>query len=185
MVATDPALYAYLYDGDVALAEALYAHHWATEDSLQSHIYGYVAELEGTPVGFALGWPMTTYHQRFGPMRRISLDFLPADVAAIMAQRYTDFVTYLLPDAPDDWWCVDYLSVLPACQGKGIGSALLQHQLQQAPKANCPAAFLDVYDGNPAKQLYEKFGFETRVHSRVPHLEKHGIAGSFRMVKVL
>lgn len=48
------------------------------------------------------------------------------------------------------------LSVLPACQGQGIGSALVWHTLDIAQKAGHPAVIIF---GNP--DFYHRFGFKS------------------------
>ena len=50
------------------------------------------------------------------------------------------------------------IAVVPACTGKGVGARLLT-QLFEAASASFPAVYLSVRATNPAKRLYERFGF--------------------------
>lgn len=51
------------------------------------------------------------------------------------------------------------IALLPAYRGRGIGSQLLARLLEQA-QGCCPGVSLSVSAGNPARRLYERFGFE-------------------------
>lgn len=50
------------------------------------------------------------------------------------------------------------IAVLPGHQGRGIGSRLLKALIDRA-RGRYPAVVLTVRDGNPARRLYERFGF--------------------------
>jgi ribosomal protein S18 acetylase RimI-like enzyme len=50
--------------------------------------------------------------------------------------------------------------IAPECQGKGIGTKVLQHLLNRWSKTGMPI-FLTVLKNNPARRLYERFGFIT------------------------
>jgi ribosomal protein S18 acetylase RimI-like enzyme len=50
------------------------------------------------------------------------------------------------------------IAVVPSCTGKGIGAQLLT-QLLDAAAASYPALYLSVRATNPAKRLYDRFGF--------------------------
>ncbi|KWF01678.1 GCN5 family acetyltransferase [Burkholderia ubonensis] len=62
-----------------------------------------------------------------------------------------------LSRAPDEWR-LHQIQVLPAHQGKGIGSAVLRDVLAEATRAGVPVS-LSVLQGNPARRLYEQLGF--------------------------
>lgn len=57
------------------------------------------------------------------------------------------------------------LAVLPACQGRGIGSRVLQMIIEENPGRRL---YLQIYKGNPARRLYQRAGFvvygETQTH---------------------
>jgi len=66
--------------------------------------------------------------------------------------------TQSLLDAPKrlvDVLVLSPLGVLPACQGRGIGSALVRHGLKQVRGRPEPVVFLE---GSPS--CYPRFGFE-------------------------
>lgn len=50
------------------------------------------------------------------------------------------------------------IAVLPPTQGRGIGSRLLGAVIDRA-RGRYPAIVLTVREGNPARRLYERFGF--------------------------
>ena len=50
------------------------------------------------------------------------------------------------------------IAVIPSCTGKGIGAQLLT-QLLHAAGPSYPAVYLSVRATNPAKRLYDRFGF--------------------------
>ena len=57
----------------------------------------------------------------------------------------------------DGFWLID-ISLLPDRRGQGIGAALLAGLLERAAGAGKPIG-LSVFKGNPARRLYERFGF--------------------------
>lgn len=52
------------------------------------------------------------------------------------------------------------IAVVPEWRGLGIGQKLLQAVQQKASELDCCKITLEVRDDNPAKALYERFGFE-------------------------
>ena len=66
------------------------------------------------------------------------------------------------------WWpggaWISEIFVVPAHQRRGLGRLLLTNGLRAAAAAGHGAAGLTVSEGNPAKRLYERFGFQA-VHS--------------------
>jgi ribosomal protein S18 acetylase RimI-like enzyme len=54
--------------------------------------------------------------------------------------------------------CLMEVSLLSAWRGQGIGSALLRELLDEA-RASATAVTLHVEPFNPARKLYERFGF--------------------------
>jgi len=69
------------------------------------------------------------------------------------------------------------IAVVPSSVGQGIGSQLLRHLLNAASSVY-PAIYLSVRATNPAKRLYERFGFvvigelTNRVGGRSFHMKK-------------
>lgn len=57
--------------------------------------------------------------------------------------------------------CLLSIIVSPACRGRGIGTELLRNLIHLAKtKFNIELIHLEVYEDNPAKRLYERFGFK-------------------------
>lgn len=57
--------------------------------------------------------------------------------------------------------CMLSIIVSPDCRGKGVGTELLRNLIHLAKsKFNIELIHLEVYEGNPAKRLYERFGFK-------------------------
>ena len=52
------------------------------------------------------------------------------------------------------------IAVMPEFQGRAIGQQLIEQTIATAKSENCYAIFLEVRDGNGARQLYDKMGFE-------------------------
>lgn len=52
------------------------------------------------------------------------------------------------------------LAVLPSARGKGIGKKLIEAVTQKAKKLGCCKVTLEVLENNPARNLYEREGFE-------------------------
>ena len=55
-------------------------------------------------------------------------------------------------------WVVIQIQLAPGCQGGGIGTGLLAEVIDQAASAGVDLT-LSVLKANPAKSLYERFGF--------------------------
>lgn len=52
------------------------------------------------------------------------------------------------------------LGVVPEGRGKGIGKALIEAVTQRAKELDCCKVTLEVLENNPARNLYEREGFE-------------------------
>ena len=69
------------------------------------------------------------------------------------------------------------IAVVPSCIGRGIGAQLLEYLLNAAAQVY-PAVYLSVRATNPARRLYERFGFvvigemTNRVGGRSFHMRK-------------
>ncbi len=57
------------------------------------------------------------------------------------------------------------LEVLPSHRGRGIGRKLLEHVERVARRSGCCKLTLEVGQDNPAKRLYEEFGFSQPVYA--------------------
>jgi mycothiol synthase len=64
-----------------------------------------------------------------------------------------------------DWWAADpwlpEVFVVSGFQGRGLGGLLLGHALRACAGAGYERLGLTVSEGNPARHLYERFGFES------------------------
>lgn len=71
------------------------------------------------------------------------------------------------PDEDDSgygYYALNYpeltIALLPEARGQGIGTALMERLIEDAQKIH-PGVSLSVSCNNPARKLYERFGFET------------------------
>ena len=64
-------------------------------------------------------------------------------------------VCYLKPQT----WLIYGVWINPTHHGNGIGSALIKDALQRFTALNAPYVILEVHPNNPARSLYERFGF--------------------------
>ena len=61
---------------------------------------------------------------------------------------------------------VQTIAVVPECEGKGLGSAMLTELIAEAGRRGAENVLLEVRADNPrAQQLYRRFGFE-QIHVR-------------------
>ncbi|MCX8453291.1 MULTISPECIES: ribosomal protein S18-alanine N-acetyltransferase [Paenarthrobacter] len=61
---------------------------------------------------------------------------------------------------------IQTIAVVPECEGKGIGSAILTELIDEARRRKAADVLLEVRTDNPrAQQLYRRFGFE-QIHIR-------------------
>ena len=69
---------------------------------------------------------------------------------------------------------VQTIAVVPACEGRGIGSALLAGLIEEARRRGAEDVLLEVRADNPrAQELYLRFGFE-QIHVR-PRYYRDGV----------
>jgi len=64
----------------------------------------------------------------------------------------------LTENLPEHHHLID-ISILPSFQGKGVGTFLIT-QLQQKAKEENKLVILQVFQTNPARELYERLGFQ-------------------------
>ncbi len=62
-----------------------------------------------------------------------------------------------------EWWSGDpwipEIFVVSGYQGRGLGARLIRHAVRACAHAGCQRVGLTVTEGNPARRLYERFGF--------------------------
>jgi ribosomal protein S18 acetylase RimI-like enzyme len=56
-------------------------------------------------------------------------------------------------------WILHQIQIAPEFQGRGIGGQLIRDLVREARQAGAPV-YLSVLRANPARRLYERFGFE-------------------------
>jgi GNAT superfamily N-acetyltransferase len=91
--------------------------------------------------------------------------FNPEDIRIIQCDRQ-DMGMYELRERDEEWFLAR-IEILPAFQGRGIGTKVIQRMIDQVSKTGKPLR-LQVFKVNPAQRLYESMGFlrtgETRTH---------------------
>ena len=82
--------------------------------------------------------------------------------------------------------CLFSIIVQKDMRGKGIGKALIEELMKLAKtKFHIEILHLEVYEGNPAKKLYERSGFEEFGIQKRFIKEEEGYLGKFFMQKIL
>lgn len=90
------------------------------------------------------------------------------------------------PPKPDGAYLVGELHVLPEFRGQGIGAAILEHAEEDARKRGIKLMALSTLTTNPARRLYERFGFTVEDEAIDPEFERiTGAAGNVLYVKRL
>ncbi|MEO9600994.1 ribosomal protein S18-alanine N-acetyltransferase [Parasphingorhabdus sp.] len=78
----------------------------------------------------------------------------------LIARRRDEVCGFIISRQAADEEELLMIAVSPECQGKGVGYSLLRHMIEEARKLEVSAVFLEMRAGNPAENLYIKFGFE-------------------------
>jgi ribosomal protein S18 acetylase RimI-like enzyme len=148
-----------------------------------SHRHAAVIEAGATPAGLLMAYPgkLVPALDR-GTGGQLLRSFTPAAFARLIWRSLA------LPgeEARRDEYYISNLGVLPALQGRGIGSCLLAFAERQARTAGLARVSLCVDMDNPgAQRLYERTGYQ--VVLRQAHARRAAQAGRgyLRMVKVL
>jgi ribosomal protein S18 acetylase RimI-like enzyme len=81
-----------------------------------------------------------------------------------------DMIMRCLHTSCDGECYIELLNVLPEVRGQGIGTRLLQYCEERARERGAQKLTLGVVDKNPAKNLYERFGFVDRERSVLERL---------------
>jgi len=99
---------------------------------------------------YVLGWPRSgdlgVVAEDGGPVGAAWLRFFPEDRPSY------GFVDAATPELS--------IGVLPAQRGRGVGTSLLAALIKSARELGRPALSLSVEADNPARRLYERFGFQ-------------------------
>lgn len=152
----------------------------------QSWRSGDIAELDGRVVGVAQhGFPTDEpFDDALRFLLRVTRAFgLAGSVFALPRGRALAKVRLV---APPGSWVLGELHVDGALRGRGIGGTLLAHVEQRARGEEAPLLALTTRTNNPARRLYERFGFEVIETKAHPRYERYtGAAGRVLMVKPL
>ncbi len=144
----------------------------------------WLVEQAGKIVGLILAFPGNELHHRdlWTGWQLVGIFGLPA---AIRLARRQPVYGNLIESEADEFY-VSNLAVIPACQGGGIGTRMVSFCDELAGKKGFGKCSLIVTYDNPARRLYERWGYRV-VHSyNIPHpVIAHGSGGYHRMVKVI
>lgn len=112
------------------------------------------------------GWDEAFQQERF------SRSFYPATSQIIVVDG-RDVGELALEEKDDELFLSD-IYILPACQNRGLGTALLRDLLAQAQTGGWPVT-LQVLRVNPARRLYERLGFVTISETETHYLMKYEV----------
>ncbi len=103
------------------------------------------------------------FARNFDPVGRQIVVVMGRDVGAISAQRTAGELF------------IGNIEILPAYQGRGLGTAIIGELLAQAARDNVPA-ILQVLKVNPAQRLYRRLGFAP-IGDTHPYSHEHAAHG--------
>ena len=75
-------------------------------------------------------------------------------------EQYANWDEQMIHECRKHELYIDHLAVTKDARGKGVGTMLLKWAEEIAKERNCNLLTLGVVKGNPAKRLYDRFGFE-------------------------
>ncbi len=178
--ATEPHIFGYLHDHDMALVRSHLGYQWQQTDSLFSHRHCTAAMGDGKLAGIEIGYGAAKQEQAAAAMMEHAMAHMTPAQFAHMATWF-EHGHYVLPPVPDDAWYLQHLAVIAQARGKGVGERLLVNVLERSREAGFARVLLDLYAENPARRLYERMGFEVIVETLVRPLLERGIPLHLRM----
>jgi ribosomal protein S18 acetylase RimI-like enzyme len=95
-------------------------------------------------------------------LRRIRSHFSDAKIICQADERIGLIKTHLSSTE----WAISQLQVVPALQGKGVGTEVIRRVIEQADRDSLPVT-LCVLRNNPAIRLYERLGFRVVLQNDV------------------
>lgn len=165
---------------DVELLRKLFRLTWREAQNWKS---SELALVDGVPAGVL---------QTGGSSMRITPGVVLAVIRALGLRRTLRLPGRLrirgrvTPPKPDGAYLVSELHVLPEFRGRGIGAAILKHAEEDARKRGTTLMALSTLTTNPARRLYERFGFTVEDEAVDPEFERiTGAAGNVLYVKRL
>jgi len=159
-----------IYSAGVQVFDYMFAHGGMTAmdyieyafkegDGFLGHKTHVVAAVDGITVGigaFYSGFEYKGFEKASGNQ---IMAFYSKDVWSEVFQRCSDILS-ITPPIDDHTEYISDLGVEPEMRGKGVGTALLDHQKEVAISKNRRIFALDVAVTNPrAQKLYERMGF--------------------------
>jgi ribosomal protein S18 acetylase RimI-like enzyme len=184
MLATNPALWMYLFDGRRADFERYALGLWQSSGNHLSHDTATAAVADGKLLGVELGYAASEKDRRYGKTRKDLTGLFDMDMLQKIGNRNRELL-YIAPYIPASAYTLQIISVAKAGRKRGIGRLLLENAFEKARKAGMKSLHLDAYADNPAIGFYQKMGMRILVETRVPHLTAHDIGTQYRLVKQL
>ncbi|PST92014.1 N-acetyltransferase [Photobacterium jeanii] len=121
----------------------------ATDDDYE-FLFELKKQAEYEPIKAVFGWDETV-------QRRIHAEEWFEERPWIIEQNGVRIGSFLIQDQGEHFYFCRFF-ILPAYQGKGIGSAILHHAIARAKKAQKPIT-LSYLQGNRVGELYLRHGF--------------------------
>lgn len=181
---TASEVWSYLFGSDGALFDRYVSGLWSLPHNMFSHTEAFVLSdtHEGVVCGLELGCRGDTKTELGNKVGTARDSFLTQkELAAISSLERG--MGYLTPAVPDSAYYLQFFSVAPTHQGRGLGSRLMEHCISRARRQNCRSIHLDVTTHNPAVNVYKASGFYIAAETRLP--EKDTLPSFYRMVKSL
>jgi len=180
---TDSAQFAHISGGRRDVLNRWISAGWSAPDNNFSHECAVVVVRDGELLGLELGYPGSEKKRLGRRNGELSREVLDEEGLAHMGAAIGRGIGYLTPHVPKNAYYLMFLTVAEAGRNQGIGRRLLDNAFERARTAGLKSVHLDIYEGNPARRLYERAGMKALVETRVPGLERdQGIPVHHRMV---
>lgn len=171
--------------GDQQRAEEAMIKFAGFENNRFSYKLAHILEIENRPAGLLLSFPGKRLRELEKPLLGQFLRIYGL-FDAISTLRWV-VPSYVPPDALPDEYHIAHLAVATAFRRQGIGRKLLDYAEEMARSHGLNKCSLEVsLDNQAARALYDSHGYKvagTFVNKK--HLERYGISGYERRVKVL
>jgi len=107
--------------------------------------------------GWNEAWQLDYFRQHFDPSRRQIVQVEGQDIGAISIESHPDELYLAL------------IEILPAYQGRGLGTALIRDFIQAAQDVDRPAVLHVLKANHAAHRLYQRLGFVTIAEEEVKY----------------
>lgn len=181
---TASEVWSYLFDSDVALFERYVSGLWSLPHNTFSHTEAFVLTDTQADVvcGLELGYRGDAKKELGSRLVTARDSFLTQQELAAMAPLERG-MSYMTPAVPTTAYYLQFFSIAPTHQGRGLGRGLMEHCMSRARRQDCRSVHLDVTTHNPAVSVYKALGFHVAAETRLP--EKEALPSFYRMVKRL